>query len=139
MNPHHYTLGLDLGTNSIGWALLDKNGEEYSLEKIGVRIFSQVTEPKSGKIKNADRRLSRGMRRNIARRVRRHSRLLHMLIESGLLPDIDLDKNDSSFQENYWSHPDIAVLVAQNPLALRARGVTEPLKVYEFGRALYHL
>ena len=38
----HFVLGLDLGPNSIGWALVDddpKNKEESSLIDIGVRVF----------------------------------------------------------------------------------------------------
>lgn len=37
-----YRLGLDLGTNSLGWALpdLDKNGDLFFILRIGGRIFS---------------------------------------------------------------------------------------------------
>ena len=44
-----YRLGLDLGTNSIGWAVLQL-GSEGDPEKIlasGVRIFTDGRDPKS--------------------------------------------------------------------------------------------
>jgi CRISPR-associated endonuclease Csn1 len=35
-------LGLDLGTNSIGWAVVEKeNGEDFELIDKGVRIFQE--------------------------------------------------------------------------------------------------
>ena len=34
-----YTLGLDIGSNSIGWALLDKGNKK--LTDIGVRVFPE--------------------------------------------------------------------------------------------------
>ena len=51
-----YRLGLDLGTNSIGWAVysLDENNEPEKLEDLGARIFSDrpdgrahIVDPKS--------------------------------------------------------------------------------------------
>ena len=58
-------LGLDLGTTSVGWALI-KRDDKGSGELIdgGVRIFQGVTEPKSGALKNQSRRLARGTRVN---------------------------------------------------------------------------
>lgn len=41
-------LGLDLGTNSIGWAIVDKNGTEFSLVDKGVRIFSEGVKSEKG-------------------------------------------------------------------------------------------
>ena len=34
-------LGLDLGTNSIGWAIVEKNNSDFTLIDKGVRIFSE--------------------------------------------------------------------------------------------------
>lgn len=34
-------LGWDLGTNSIGWAIVEKEGNDFSLIDKGVRIFSE--------------------------------------------------------------------------------------------------
>ena len=44
-----YRLGLDLGTNSIGWAVysLDTSEEPLELVDLGVRIFSDGRDPKT--------------------------------------------------------------------------------------------
>ncbi|HJR99728.1 MAG TPA: hypothetical protein VJ780_02230, partial [Flavobacterium sp.] len=34
-------LGLDLGTNSIGWAIVENDNNDFSLLDKGVRIFSE--------------------------------------------------------------------------------------------------
>ena len=41
-------LGLDLGTNSIGWAIVEKNGTEFTLVDKGVRIFSEGVKSEKG-------------------------------------------------------------------------------------------
>ena len=80
------TLGLDLGPTSIGWALLD----DARIIAAGVRVFPEgVDRDQQGgeKSKTAERRTSRGMRRQIARRARRKQQLRELLIKSGLLPE----------------------------------------------------
>ena len=56
-------LGLDIGTNSIGWWLYDTDGNRIT-EVIdgGVRIFSDGRDPKSGASLAVDRRAARSMR-----------------------------------------------------------------------------
>ena len=41
-------LGLDLGTNSIGWAIVEKNGTEFTLVDKGVRMFSEGVKSEKG-------------------------------------------------------------------------------------------
>src|SRR3546814_19553284 len=50
-------LGLDIGTNSIGWCLYDSD----SIRDIGVRIFSDGRDPKSGASLAVDRRNASAM------------------------------------------------------------------------------
>ena len=53
-------LGLDLGTSSIGWALIQSDDiNSGALKDGGVRIFSTVTEAKTGAPKNQKRRKAR--------------------------------------------------------------------------------
>lgn len=76
-------LGLDLGTNSIGWAFVkeaDNSGEKSSIEKIGVRVnpltADEQTNFEKGKpiTTNAGRTLARAARRNLQRyKLRRYS------------------------------------------------------------------
>ena len=81
-------LGLDLGTNSIGWALVDEaenKDERSSIVKLGVRVnpltVDELTNFEKGKsiTTNADRTLKRGMRRNLQRYKLRRETLMEVL------------------------------------------------------------
>lgn len=124
-------MGLDLGTNSIGWALLNtsnQRGTEFnSLVDAGVRIFQEgVDRTTTGAelSKNAARRVARGARKLHKRRNQRRESLKHLLAEYGLLP--------SSKAE--WDE-----LMQKDPYSCRARGISEAISLFEFGRALYHI
>jgi CRISPR-associated endonuclease Csn1 len=115
------TLGLDIGTNSIGWALV--HGDRRIID-LGTRIFSDGRDPKSGASLAVDRRAARAMRRRRDRYIGRRSAFLDNLVHYGLMP----------------ADADEAKLVAeQDPYALRARALTEKLAPFEIGRALFHL
>lgn len=121
-----YRLGLDLGTNSIGWCLLNLNsdGQPDRLIRLGARIFPDGRDPQSGASLAVDRRLARQMRRRRDRFLRRRGRLLNALIQHGLMPA------DTSERKK---------LVDLDPYVLRERGLNEALSLSEFGRALFHL
>lgn len=62
-----YSLGLDIGTNSVGWALVDENNQLVKKNNFtfwGVRLFDEAQTA-------AERRLNRSARRRIARRRKR--------------------------------------------------------------------
>jgi len=121
-----YTLGLDIGSNSIGWALLDRD-KKPSIIDMGVRVFPEgVDRDTKGleKSKNATRREARGVRRIHQRRNLRKELLLSTLQTAGLLP-----KNES----------DLRSLFHTGPYQLRKKGLDDKLESYEFGRVLYHL
>lgn len=89
-------LGLDLGTNSIGWALIEKaegdNEEGGRILGIGSRIISlgeDKTNFEQGKglTRNADRRTARGLRRLNKRYKQRRNKLLYVLYQLGMLPE----------------------------------------------------
>ena len=63
-------LGLDLGSNSIGWALLaaDNKNQPTDIIDIGVRIFPKAVEEKTPTPKMQKRCNSRLARRTIQRR-----------------------------------------------------------------------
>jgi CRISPR-associated endonuclease Csn1 len=123
-----YRLGLDLGTNSIGWAiiLLNSEGKPVKAVDIGSRIFSDGREPsKSGGEPLAKaRRLARGVRRNIRRRKQRRLKLFRLLQEEGLYPK---------------SSEEAAALKSLDPYLLRVKALDEKLSPHELGRALFHL
>ncbi len=104
-------LGLDLGTNSIGWALVseaENENEESSIIKIGSRIIhfgdNLVKVDKTGKITNsmtpeedfcsgkglspnAGRTKQRSARRNLQRFKQRRDNLIDVLKEHSIIPD----------------------------------------------------
>ena len=81
-----YRLGLDLGTNSIGWAVysLDDENEPQKLEDMGVRIFSDGRDPKTKEPLAVARRTARGQRKIIYRRKLRRKATFRLLQEQGL-------------------------------------------------------
>lgn len=122
----NYRLGLDLGTNSIGWALLrlDGEGEPCDLLDFGAHIFHDGRDPTSQQSLTADRRLARGARRRRDRYLQRRRRLQALLSDYGLLP-ISRDERKA--------------LGRHDPYTLRARALDGPLKPYELGRTLFHM
>lgn len=126
-------LGLDLGPNSIGWALLNadfENGEqvrETGLIAAGVRVFEEGVDnfDSSKEASRAQaRRLARSARRRQRRKTERRDRLRHLLQQHGLLP-----QDPHALQE----------VLAIDPYPLRAKGLDERLTLPELGRVLYHL
>ncbi|MDR3094707.1 MAG: hypothetical protein LBU62_08735, partial [Bacteroidales bacterium] len=83
-------LGLDLGTNSIGWALVDADAQQ--ILGMGSRIIPMGSdkidyEKGAGITKNADRRAKRTARKGIKRYKLRRNKLLFILSELGMLPE----------------------------------------------------
>ena len=81
-------LGLDLGTNSIGWALV--NIETKKIQGMGSRIFSPgVNYEKGNEVsKNTTRREKRQIRRQTFRRKRRKRKLAQILSKYKMSPDV---------------------------------------------------
>ncbi len=140
-------LGLDMGPNSIGWALIEKDSGGFKkLIDIGVRVFEAGVDDDidSGKDKSraTARREARLHRRQLARRARRMSLLAAKLQHYGLLPQGDLstpestraffDKLDSDLSLGI---PDPALI----PYILRTRALDNEQNPHATGRALYHL
>ena len=89
-------LGLDLGTNSIGWAVVNEGENEHeqsSIVKIGVRVnpltVDELTNFEKGKsiTTNADRTLKRSMRRNLQRYKLRRENLIDVLKKNNFISD----------------------------------------------------
>jgi CRISPR-associated endonuclease Csn1 len=118
-----YTLGLDIGSNSVGWAAIDEEGGK--LLGMGVRVFPEgVDRDTTGAehSKNEARRMARGHRRQIARRARRKAAVRRALYEAGL-----------------WTNETAQDALKADPYSLRAKGLDEELTLPEFGRVLLHL
>ena len=87
-------LGLDLGTNSIGWAVVnaDEMGNPTKIEGMGSRIIpmgsDKIDYEKGVTItKNADRRTKRSARRMGKRYKMRRNKLLYILAKLNMLPE----------------------------------------------------
>ena len=114
-------LGLDIGTNSIGWCLIE---DDARIVAIGARIFTDGRDPQSGTSLAVDRRNARAARRRRDRYIGRRSAFMATLIEHRLMP---AESNAAK------------LLADRDPYNLRARALTENLHPHEFGRALFHL
>lgn len=126
MRVGNYRLGIDLGTNSLGWALirLDDDDTPQGIIRLGSRIFSDGRNPKDGQSLAVMRRVPRQQRRRRDRFLKRQSRLMQQLISMGLMPADEQSRKD---------------LERLDPYELRARGITESLTPSELGRAIFHL
>jgi len=157
-----YVLGLDLGSASLGWALvgIDAMERPSSLIRAGVRIFEpgvdgSALDIQQGKdqSKAVDRREARLRRRQLRRRVARQRELFGVLQGAGLLPTDDtqgtgigseqrhriLNNLDVTLSNRYRNGADQEIF-AQMPLyALRKKALYEPLALDELGRVFFHL
>lgn len=116
------TLGLDIGANSIGWALLNENEQKFI--DMGVRIFSAGVhnfDTAKEQSKMADRRVARLARRRLWRRKRRLRKLRYI------------------FNENNISNLNIQDYNYLNPYEIRKKALDEKISLDELARAIYHL
>jgi CRISPR-associated endonuclease Csn1 len=133
-------LGLDLGTNSIGWALIDD--VQNKILGIGSRIFPMGVEnlgDGDGEIsKNASRTGARGVRRQFFRRKLRKKVLLKALTENKMCPMDTQDFEDWKKTKEFPSEK-LANWFALNPYELRQKALNKKLSLEEIGRIFYHL
>jgi CRISPR-associated endonuclease Csn1 len=133
-------LGLDLGTNSIGWALIDDTRNK--ILGIGSRIFPMGVEnlgDGDGEIsKNASRTGARGVRRQFFRRRLRKKILLKALSENKMCPMVADDFEDWKKTKEFPSEK-LAAWFTMNPYELRQKALNEKLSLEEIGRIFYHL
>lgn len=125
-------LGLDLGTTSIGWAVVNEAEtatEQSSIIDLGVRIVPLTVDEQGNFEKgkaittNADRTLKRSMRRNLFRYRLRRDALIRLLQEQGWITSqtVLAEKgNATTFQT----------------IRLRAKAATEEVSLEEFARIL---
>jgi CRISPR-associated endonuclease Csn1 len=121
-----YRLALDLGSTSLGWAMIRLNAENQpcAVIKAGVRIFSDGRNPKDGSSLAVTRREARAMRRRRDRLIKRKARMMQALVTHGFFPKIEAERK---------------ALETLNPYTLRAKGLDAALSPAEFGRALFHI
>ncbi len=149
-----HTLGLDLGSASIGWAIVE---DDKRLVDCGVRVFDPgvnlegFTKGIEGSSNNTTRRTARLHRRQLRRRAGRQRDLFGLLQRNGLLPlgsgqcgsqdrhnileglDADLRKRwRPRLEENLVPEQSLIYL-------LRKVALDKRLECDEVGRVIYHL
>ena len=122
-----YLLALDLGTASLGHVAfaLDEACEPQGILDLGVRVFPDGREPKTGEPLAVQRRLARGIRRNRDRGQNRVRRLVRELVATRLMP-ADRQTRQSVFTKIC-------------PYSARHEGATGKVNAHTLGRALFHL
>lgn len=125
-----WRLGLDIGTNSLGWCVFDlKKGDDgrqhpSGIRRMGVRIYTDGRDPQSGASLAQERRGPRGSRRRRDRYLDRRADLLKALIRHGLMPA------DPAARKK---------LEELDPWLLRSEGLDRALSLHELGRVIFHL
>ncbi|MBQ9799721.1 MAG: type II CRISPR RNA-guided endonuclease Cas9 [Thermoguttaceae bacterium] len=147
-----YTLGLDLGVGSIGWAAMFGDQLSNQTLRMGVRVFEAGTdgdlEKGKDESRNLKRRTKRQTRKGVKRTRRRIVKLFNVLKKAGLLPEGEtstpkarqdfLNRLDQELFAAYC--PNAARVEKQTFLyALRARALDEKLTLCAVGRSILHL
>lgn len=147
-------LGIDTGTNSLGWAIVEKKADEYHLQDKGVNIFQEGVKIEKGieSSKAADRMAHKAARVRNYRIKLRKIRLLRILSDAHLCPPLskvelsawrlkkEYPKNDLFMQ---WQGTDDES--EKTPYAYRHKCLHECLDFnsmtdrYILGRAFYHM
>lgn len=147
-------LGLDLGTNSLGWAVVEETEHGYTLKEQGVDIFQEGVAREKNNEKPAvqDRTNARALRRQYFRRRLRKIDLLRVLVRYDLCPPLSGEQLTAWRKEKrypldeaflQWQRTDDNA--DRNPYHDRYVALSEQLDLgnrqhrHLLGRALYHL
>ncbi len=151
-------LGIDTGTNSIGWSIVDfdkdAKANKYTLVDKGVNIFQEGVKIEKGieSSRAAERTGHRRLRIGYWRRKVRKIALLRILIENNLCPQLSPEQlKEWRSKKNYplddafmlWQRTDEAE--NKNPYYYRHLCLTEKLDLKQernrhiLGRAIYHI
>lgn len=148
-------LGLDLGTNSIGWAVVETEKEQsINLIDKGVHIFQEGVKIEKGieSSKAAERTRYRSARRSKYRRKLRKIQTIAVLSDYGYIPkvskeELNLWRYKKIYPDNQefrkWQLTDDGK--NENPYFFRDLAVKQKLDLYKkeerykLGRAFYHI
>lgn len=124
-----YSIGLDIGITSIGYAvmMLNDKDEPCRIMKMNSRIFEAAENPKDGSSLAMPRRINRGMRRRIRRKRFRKERIKALIESKKIMSVQEIDaiyENPSNLSDIY---------------EIRCRALDSLLSRDEFVRLLIHL
>ena len=125
--PKKYSLGLDIGTSSVGWAVLDLDKER--IHDLGVRIFERPQDPQNGDSLAKPRRDARSARRRLKRRRQRLNHLKQFFVDQNILTKNQVEKVLD--YKSDFNKLDI--------YALRSKALTEELSPEELLKVLYQI
>lgn len=143
-------LGLDIGTNSIGWALIEKNEEENKgrIIDLGCRIIPMGEDKSNFEqgaqiTRNAKRRMYRMSRRRNKRFKQRRNKLIYVLHKLDMLPDFIHIEDGIPPPEKIQTLKIKPIpkgtkqLNALEIIELRKKSLYDKIDIKDFGRILY--
>ncbi len=125
-----YRLALDLGSTSLGWAMIRLHTDDVpcAVIKAGSRIYSNGREAappgQQGESLAKVRREKRQARRRRDRLLKRKTNVKNLLVAHGLFPTVVAEQK---------------LLETLDPYKIRAEGLAQKLPLHHLGRALFHL
>jgi CRISPR-associated endonuclease Csn1 len=142
-------LGLDLGTNSIGWAIVEKDGAHFSLVDKGVRIFAEGVKSEKGieSSRAAERTAYRSARKIKFRRKLRKYETLKVLSNNNMCP-LSIEEVEAwrkSGFKKYPMNPEFLKWLRTdedksiNPYLFRDLASKQKVALYDLGRSFYHI
>lgn len=120
-----FTLGLDLGTNSIGWAIVDV--EKQNIIDMGSRVFPAGVENMNiskEQSKNTTRREARSIRKRLERKKMRKNNVWNILLKNNFI------ENSDEFKQEFFK---------LEPYNLREKASLDQISIKEFARVIYNL
>ena len=133
-------LGIYLDVNAIGWTLFDT--DQNKISHMGVHRFNPGCENfgwgKREQSKKKSKRVERLHRVRYARIRTRKFYLMRLLVEHRMCPT-DLEALKTWKNEKIFPHNDLDAWLSMNPYALRVKGLSDKLSLYELGRILYQM
>ena len=147
-------LGIDTGTNSLGWAIINKDAEGKHLLEKGVNIFQEGVKVEKGveSSKAAERTEHRATRVRYYRIKLRKIRLLRILSDNHLCPPLTKEELAAWRLKKIYPKTELFMQwqrtddnAGKNPYACRHRCLHEKLNMdiltdrYVLGRAFYHI
>jgi CRISPR-associated endonuclease Csn1 len=130
-------LGVDVGISSIGWSLVEFQGEidnqnlpNGKILASGVRIFTQAENPKNGESLAKPRRDARLARRRNRRRSQRLTDIKDLFLKHTLVTGIPRNKINSIYKTEEGK---------KDPWTLRKEALYRKLDGEEFARVLTHI
>lgn len=121
----NYRLGLDVGTNSLGWAVLGLlDDAPRDIIDCGARIFSEGRDAKTKTTLKSSRTEKRSARRRRDRFLQRQAFLTSEMTKAGIFPD------DEAYRKQ---------LELLDPYEIRHLALHQQIPIHHIGRALFHL